>query len=115
MRGFSDEELDEGWENHDASLHGNKYWGSGEEEERNTNDIWGEDESVTRNKQNYESEEEIQTVGDSDMSTLNTSMEMERSEQMSDDDESHVTNQEGVRDSWEEDSILNNIKEIGNE
>ena len=43
MQGFSDEELDEGWENHDASRTDNKYWGGGEEEERNTNDIWGKD------------------------------------------------------------------------
>ena len=54
-------------------------------------------------------------MGDPDTSTSNTSMEMERSEQMSDDDEFHVTNQEEVRDSWEEDSILENKMESEND
>ena len=38
---LKNDELDEGWENHDASRNDNKYWGGVEEEERNTNDIWG--------------------------------------------------------------------------
>ena len=55
---------------------------------------------------NYESEEEVQTVGDSDTTTSNSSLEVEVLEQTSDDDESKE--QDEVRDSWEEDSILEN-------
>ena len=40
MCGLSDDELDEGWENQGATWDDNKYWGGGEEEERNTSDIW---------------------------------------------------------------------------
>ena len=75
---------------------------------------------MTRSEQKYESKEEVQTLGDSDMSVSNTSMEevgdrMERSEQMSEDDDYQIMNQEGVRDPWEDDSILDNMKETENE
>ena len=59
---------------------------------------------MTMNEQKYESKEEVQTLGDSDTSVSNTSMEevgdrMEGLEQMSEDDDSQVMNQDGVRDS----------------
>ena len=47
--------------------------------------IWGEEESVPSLEHNYESEEEVQTVGDSDTTTSNSSIEVEVLEQTSDD------------------------------
>ena len=78
----------------DANWNDNKYRSVGEEKERDTDDIWGEEESVPRDEQNYESEEEVQTVGDSDTTTSNSSMETKRPEQMSDDDELNLFDQE---------------------
>ena len=94
-QGFSDEELDEGWENQEVTRNDNKYWEGDEGEEITTSEIWGEDDSKKRNKNTYEREDEVHTLGDSDMSVSNNSTAevgdmRDGSEQMSEDDNGFV-------------------------
>ena len=89
-QGFSDEELDEGWENQKVTRDDNKYWEGDKGEEITNVDIWGEDESETRNEHTYESEDEVHTLGDSDTSvSTNSTAEVgdrrDESGQMSED------------------------------
>ena len=89
-------------------------------ENNNSDGIWGEEESEARNEHIYERKVEVNTLGTSDMSDSNSIMEDEgerRDElgKMSEEESDQVMGQDRVNISWEDYSIVENMREKENE